>query len=103
MTVKCLSQDQKEHVIHLYCHGEFPVSTIAGYYGVSHRTINRVLNEFEVPTPQERAEGDLYHLRNLMRKHNMTPNDVEELIVDHVNRNKSHVQKIAALFRAPKS
>ena len=53
---------------------------MAEYFGVSERTINRVLNELGLATAVPRIKGEAYQVLRLMAKHNFTIKDLETLL-----------------------
>ena len=71
MTVKCLTLQEKQTIASQYLAGIF-ITSIASYYGVSPRTISRVLAEANLLTPTERIDADMKKIRRIMDKYGIT-------------------------------
>lgn len=71
MTVKCLTVQEKQTVASHYLAG-FYITDIASYYGVSPRTISRVLAEANLLTPTERVDAETKKIKRIMQKYGIT-------------------------------
>ncbi len=77
MSVKCLSDVQKNFVIKAYQAKHKSQKELAQYLDVSERTINRVLIEAGLATPVARIKGEAYQVMQLLKKYGIT--SVEQL------------------------
>ncbi len=77
MSVKCLSDVQKNFVIKAYQAKHKSQKELAQYLDVSERTINRVLTEAGLATPVARIKGEAYQVMQLLKKYGIT--SVEQL------------------------
>lgn len=71
MSVKCLTQHQKEYVVYYYNHKKAKQKDLANQFEVSERTINRVLIEAGVATPVARIQGEAYQVMQLLKKYHL--------------------------------
>ena len=71
MTVKCLTTEEKVRVVASY-QGGLSITQIAGWVGVSPRTISRVLAEANLLTPTERIDAEMKKIRRIMDKYGIT-------------------------------
>lgn len=70
--VKCLTYEQKISLITLYKLKARTQKELSKEYGVSERTINRVLIEAGIATPVARIKGEAYQAMQLLKKYNMS-------------------------------
>lgn len=80
MTVKCLSQEEKNIIITAYNSKCVNQKEIAQYWKVSERTINRVLIEAGVATPVARIKGEAYQVMQILKKYEIAASQLEPLI-----------------------
>lgn len=71
MTVKCLTAQEKQTIATHYLGGRFIID-IASYFGVSPRTISRVLAEANLLTPTQRIDAEMKKIRRIMDKYGIT-------------------------------
>ena len=71
MSVKCLTQHQKAYVVYYYNMKKSSQKELAWQFGVSQRTINRVLIEAGVATPVARIQGEAYQVMHLLKKYHL--------------------------------
>jgi len=76
MTVKCLTQTQKDIIAYAYQHKRYTQKELAILYKVSERTINRILEEHGLASPVPRLKGEAYQAMQVLKRHNLT---VEQL------------------------
>lgn len=80
MTVSCLTQEAKNMIYTAHTNKTMTQKEMAEYFGVSERTINRVLNELGLATAVPRIKGEAYQVLRLLEKHNFTIKDLEILL-----------------------
>ena len=80
MTVSCLTQEAKDMIYAAHTNKTMTQKEMAEYFGVSERTINRVLNELGLATAVPRIKGEAYQVLRLLEKHNFTIKDLETLL-----------------------
>ena len=71
MTVKCLTVQEKQTIASQYLAGYY-ITDVASYYGVSPRTISRVLAEANLLTPTERVDAETKKIKRIMAKYGIT-------------------------------
>ncbi len=76
MTVRVLSQSQKDLIVTWYKQKIYTVSQLAKQYKTSTRTIGRVLEEAGLATPVPRLKGEAYQAMQVLKAYNM---NVEQL------------------------
>jgi Zn-dependent peptidase ImmA (M78 family) len=72
MTVKCLNEQQKNDIEVAYLNNYQNQKELAAMYGVSDRTINRVLVERGLLTPTERWTVEQQTILNIVRQHRLS-------------------------------
>lgn len=72
MTVK-LGKHTKDNIRLVYTRKTLSIKEMTQFFGVSSRTIGRVLEEGGLATPVPRLQGDAYQVMQLLKKHNLTP------------------------------
>ncbi len=82
MTVRCLSDFQKINLVGLYQQKLKTQKELAQVFSVSERTVNRVLIDAGVATPVARIKGDACKVMRLLRKHNITPENLDAVLMD---------------------
>ena len=82
MTVKKLTQAQKEAVVTIYTSKIKPrtVTEIAGFLGVSTRTIGRVLDEHAVAGPKAQESIETKKIMALLYKHKIDYTELQSLL-----------------------
>ena len=80
MTVKSLSAADKNTICSTYTQKMMTVSELAIWHATSARTIGRVLEERGLATPVPRLQGDAYQVMQLLKKHNLTPVTLAEML-----------------------
>lgn len=89
MTVRCLSENQKQQICIYHEEDGLTIKEIADDYKVSSRTVSRVLDEYgSVPKGNRIVE--------LLKKYNVTESELKTLLKRY--RTKEHRQ-VAALLR----
>ncbi len=92
-TVRCLSKTEKELIALGYDHGA-SIKELARDWEVSIRTIGRVLDELDVPTRRELAQGKQYRVVELLKKYNVTEEALEDLLAgNRVHLSQEVVQR----------
>lgn len=76
MTVHCLTEAQKTELVALYNNKDFNITELGKKYRVSERSITRVLDEFDIPTPMPRVRGEAYQAMQVLKSYGM---NVEQL------------------------
>lgn len=82
MTVKCLSQGAKQALIAQYRNKLVNQTELALKYGVSERTVNRVLIEAGLATPVPRLKGEAYQVMQVLKKHHIEPENLNAVLMD---------------------
>ena len=78
MTVKCLTQAQKDLIAHRYKNKLYSQKELAQMMATSERTINRVLVEYGLATPVARIKGEAYQVMQVLKKYNIhSANDLD--------------------------
>lgn len=78
MTVKCLTQTQKDIIVLWYQKKIYNQKELAKHYNTSERTINRVLIEAGLATPVARIKGEAYQVMQVLKKYNIhSANDLD--------------------------
>jgi hypothetical protein len=77
MKVRCFTELEKDEIILDYVTKRFTVTELAEGWDVSRRTINRVLEERDVPSPVPRLQGEAYEVMQILAKRNIKPCDLE--------------------------
>lgn len=86
MTVKILNKWEKKQICKAYLeNGEYQ-STLAYFYHVSPRTINRVLNEAGILTTVPRIKEEAKRVLNLMKEHNITYDELKDTLERRTRR-----------------
>ena len=81
MTVKCLTQEQKETMMGFYTAKLYNQLELAKLFKTSERTINRVLVEAGIATAIPRLKGEAYTAIKLMEKHQVPIYDLEAMLI----------------------
>lgn len=72
MTVK-LAKHTKDNIRLVYTRKTLTIKEMTQFFGVSSRTIGRVLEEGGLATPVPRLKGEAHQVMLLLKKHNLTP------------------------------
>ena len=80
MTVKKLTNKQKEAVVIIYDSKTRTIKEIAEFLGVSSRTIGRVLEEAGLMKPVARLQAEAKTVMTLLYKHKITVQQLETLL-----------------------
>jgi hypothetical protein len=83
MTVKCLTTIQKGLVVNYFHRKLYNQTELAKMYNTSTRTIHRILVEAGVATTVPRIQGEAHKAMQLLKKHNLTVEDLEQLLASH--------------------
>ena len=83
MTVRCLTQFNKNQILDLYKRKLMNQKELAEYFNVSERTINRVFIEAGVATPVERIQEEAYQVMQLLKKFNVDYHKLNMLLEAH--------------------
>jgi len=70
MTVKCVNEEVKDSLVHDYLHNKllFPTTKLlADCYIMSPRTVNRILAERGLKTPEQRIKGEAWNVMALLK------------------------------------
>ena len=81
MTVRCLSQRDKDTIVGVFVAKLFTQRELAQSYKTSERTINRVLVEAGIATTVPRLKGEAYTAIKLMEKHQVPIYDLEAMLI----------------------
>ena len=79
--IKCLSKDEQESIAEWYNVVKTPISEIAFIYGVSARTIARIITEAGMVTPLARRNGECYRAMQILKQHDVLAHELNELLV----------------------
>ena len=82
MTVKVLSNEQKVRLIKFYKSKELNQKQLASYFGVSERTVNRVLNEVGIATAVPRLKGEAYQVMQLLKDYKLDYASLKKMLDD---------------------
>lgn len=80
MTVKCLFDEVKLSIVNNFNSKALNQKQLSQLYGVSERTINRVLNEAGVATAVPRIQGEAYQAMQILKKHNIAVEDLNAVL-----------------------
>jgi hypothetical protein len=81
MTVQTLNLEQKEQIRKDYTSKALNITEIAKAHNTSTRTIGRLLRELDLATPRETLRGEAYAVMQVMRKHQITAEELETIII----------------------
>jgi hypothetical protein len=79
-TVKCLEKAIKDLIVHEYTKFRAPLVVLAKTYGVSTRTIGRVLEERGLATPVPRLKGEAYIVLEACKIYGIEPKDLPDYL-----------------------
>lgn len=79
MTVK-LAKHTKDNIRLVYTRKTLTIKEMTQFFGVSSRTIGRVLEEGGLATPVPRLQGEAYLVMQLLKKHNLTLVSLTDLL-----------------------
>lgn len=85
MSVKCLTQAQKNLIVHWYKNKIYSQKELAQKMTTSERTINRVLVEYGLATPVARIKGEAYQVMQLLKKYGIDYITLEQIIKGKLN------------------
>ena len=85
MTVKCLTQAQKDLIAHWYKNKIYSQKELAEKMATSERTINRVLVEYGLATPVARIKGEAYQVMQLLKKYGVDYATLNRVLQDKFN------------------
>lgn len=77
MAVNKLTQAQKEMIRLNYTSKRMNITEMAKTLEVSTRTIGRVLDELDLPSPAPRLKGEAYNVMQVMKKHGITADKLD--------------------------
>lgn len=80
MTVKCLTQEQKDSIVFLYSAHQMEQIHIATRVGTSARTVNRVLNERGLLTAVPQIKADAYNVMQVLKKHGIQASELDKIL-----------------------
>ena len=80
MTIKCLTEVRKILIVAWYQRRLMTQKELSVHFGVSERTINRVLIEAGVATAVPRLQGEAYQAMQILKKHNISVNELDEVL-----------------------
>lgn len=89
VTVKKLTEQQKLAIVTIYRAKTRTIKEIAFFLGVSARTVSRVLEEKNEPLPMAVRSAEASHVMQLLYKHKMTVDQLEQLLNNPTARNPS--------------
>jgi DNA-binding XRE family transcriptional regulator len=72
MTVRCVSKAQKDLIAFWYREKMLSQKQLADRVGVSERTINRILVEYNLATPHQRIKGEAYRVMQALARYNIS-------------------------------
>lgn len=93
MTVRCLTKTEKQFIAEEYTKKKMLQKELAEFFGVSERTINRVLIEMGLATPVERIKGEAYQVMQLLKEYDVSREQLQLLLEDCV---RMRMLKVAA-------
>jgi len=82
MTVKCVNQLHQDAIVKFYNRGNWPIVGLASRFCTSPRTIGRILEERGLATPAPRLKGEAYNIMQLLKKHNLSYDGLENMILN---------------------
>lgn len=77
MTVSKLTDAQKQLIRVNYTNKRMNITEMAKALEVSTRTIGRVLDELDLPSPAPRLKGEAYKVMEVMKKHGVTADKLD--------------------------
>lgn len=80
MTVKILHDDRKKDIVEKYKTKQHTIAALATSYGVSTRTIGRILEEAGLATPVPRLKGEAHLVMQLLKKNGLDLQGLTDLI-----------------------
>jgi hypothetical protein len=80
MSVKCLTVAQKDALVFGYSHNRVSLQDLSKLYGVSSRTIGRVLEERGLATPVPRVKGEAYLALQACKQHGIDPHNLGDYL-----------------------
>lgn len=80
MTVSKLNDSKKKEIGDAHKAKKMNQKQLAAAYGVSERTINRVLNELGMATAVPRIKGEAYQVMQLLKQHNLNKEGLVKLL-----------------------
>ena len=80
MSVKCITQSQKDSILSLYQNKVMTQKELAVRFNTSQRTINRIFIEAGIATPVARIKGEAYHVMQLLKKYNVNHSTLKTLL-----------------------
>jgi len=80
MTVKSLTDTEKQKIAAYYKTTAFSQRRLAKQFGTSTRTIGRVLEEHGLATPVARLKGEAHQVMKLLAKHGMGFSELKALL-----------------------
>lgn len=80
MAVQILNDSDKRFIATAYTHSNVPLAQLAKNYGVSRRTIGRVLEEFSLHTPVPRLQSEAAAVMKLLKRFNVDPDRLESIL-----------------------
>lgn len=80
MTIKCLTDKQKNFVIYHYHKKSMNQKQLAQELNVSERTINRVLIAYGLATPVARIKGEAHQVMQLLAKNQLDIKSLKALL-----------------------
>ena len=84
MTVKCLFDEVKLSIVNNFNSKALNQKQLSQLYGVSERTINRVLNEAGVATAVPRIQGEAYQAMQILKKHSVQVKDLDWMLHEYL-------------------
>lgn len=85
MTVSKLTEAQKQMVRVNYTSKSMNITKMAIVLGVSTRTIGRVLEELDLPSPVPRLRGEAYNVIQTLKKFGVEPKELTGIITLYKN------------------
>jgi hypothetical protein len=78
--IKCLTIEEQQSITDWYNIVKTPISEIAYIYGVSSRTIARVITDAGMVTPLARRNGDSYRAMQILKQYDVEVSELAYLL-----------------------
>ena len=82
MTVKCITNEEKNDIVFLYSVRHYLQQDIATRVGTSARTVNRVLNERGLLTTVPRIKAEAYNVMQVLKHYDLDAQELKVLLTN---------------------
>jgi len=77
---------QRKNIVYQYQSKQFNIRQLSGMYGVSQRTIGRVIVAAGLSLPVERLQGEAKLVMEILHKHKVTSLILNKLLTNHAKQ-----------------